>query len=89
MEFNILKELEFEVTIVSPLCFLERYAKITNSNKTAFFLAQYILEISLLEHKFLIYKPSVLAASAISLAVRILKIDQVQDLKFWPNFNFK
>ena len=76
MEVLILNLLKFEVTVPSPLQFLEHYLKKINLSRECehFFLCQYLIEITQLEPKFLNHKPSLLAASCLYLANRIRKI---------------
>ena len=54
-EVKILNLLKFEVTTPSPLQFLEYYVKAIGMSReeSQFFLAQYLIEATLLEPKFL------------------------------------
>ena len=51
MEQQILFELEFNMTETSSYRFLERYSKIAKADTVIFFLAQYLLELALLDSK--------------------------------------
>jgi hypothetical protein len=51
MEKEILFNLQFQMTETSPYRFLERYAKIAQADSVLFFLAQYLLELALLDSK--------------------------------------
>jgi G2/mitotic-specific cyclin-B, other len=73
MEGNILSALEFNLTTVSPLRFLERYAKICNFDEKNIMMARYLLELSLIEYKMICYPPSMLACSAIYLVNKLRK----------------
>lgn len=53
--------------------FFEPLAKISNMDVKNSHLAQYVLELSLLDVKFLEYKPSLMASSAIYLINKIRK----------------
>ena len=71
MEFNMLFGLQFEIQMSSPYRFLERYAKIAEADSLTFFLAQYLLELSLLDSRMNSYLPSLLALAAIYVAMRV------------------
>lgn len=49
MEYLILCALDFDVTVPSTFRFLERFAKIANSNSTLFNLSCYLSELPLIE----------------------------------------
>ena len=63
--------LQFEIQMSSPYRFLERYAKIVEVDSLTFFLAQYLLELSLLDSRMNSYMPSLLALAAIYVAMRV------------------
>ncbi len=73
MEGKIINALEFNLTVASSLRFLERYARIFNytENDKEFWLSRYLLELSMLDYKFVKYSPSNLACSAIYLTNKI------------------
>jgi cyclin A len=72
MEREILMTLEFNIVTFSSYRFLQRFCKIAKARDQLFHLAQYLIELTLLEHRMLIYSPSKIAASALSLAIWIL-----------------
>lgn len=72
-ENDILKSLDFDITISSPYRFLERYAKISESDDLIFNYARYLIELTLIENKMLKWKPSLVTCSAIYTAKKILK----------------
>lgn len=77
MESSVLNYLKFEMTAPTAKCFLMRFihaAQRSNKAPSMQFecLANYILELSLLEYKMLCYAPSLIAASATFLANFIL-----------------
>ena len=51
MEKKILFSLDFDISLTTPYRFLERFAKLTKIDDVTFFLAQYILELGLLDSK--------------------------------------
>jgi len=71
-ERSILVTLNFDVTIFSSYRFLQRFCKIAKAKPTTFHLAQYLIELTLMEHRMLIYRPSLIAAAALNLALQIL-----------------
>ena len=76
MEQSILFHLQFEIQQTSSYRFLERYWKIAKADSPTFYLAQYLLELSLLDSKMNQYKPSLLASTAIYVALRVQLSDQ-------------
>jgi transcription initiation factor TFIIIB Brf1 subunit/transcription initiation factor TFIIB len=76
MEFQILYNLDFEIQQTSPFRFLERYSKIADLNEETFFLAQYLIELQLLDSKMNQYPPSLLSSAAIYLALRVMNYDK-------------
>ena len=72
MERSILMTLQFDITTFSSYRFLQRFCKIAKAKDQLFHLAQYLIELTLIEHRMLIYPPSKIAASALSLAIWIL-----------------
>jgi hypothetical protein len=75
MEHKILLALDFDFTIPSAYRFLERFRKISSlqNDDQAFFFAQYIAEICLLDTYLLRYRPSEIAAAALILAGGVTK----------------
>jgi len=78
-EYKILTTLNFDIYTVSPYRFMERMWIMCSNDKKVFYLAQYILELTLIEYKMISYIPSIKAASSIYLARKILKIQPC-----WP-----
>ena len=58
MERKILFNIEFGITETSAYRFLELYSKIAKADSVIFFLAQYLLELALLDSKMNQYLPS-------------------------------
>lgn len=73
MEGDILSTLQFDLTYTSPYIFLERYGKLCNFDEKSKYIAEYLLELSLLHYKMVKYPPSLLASSAIYVTLKINK----------------
>lgn len=71
-EFALLTELDFNICTPSSYRFLERFSKIANLNSKQFNMARYLIELPLIEYRMLKYCPSLLAASALFLALKII-----------------
>lgn len=69
MEADIVKKLEFRMSVSTGYPFLKRYLDIMKASSTAKNLANFYLERTLQEHESLEYRPSLLAAAATSLAM--------------------
>lgn len=72
-EREILEDLDFDLTFITAYRLLQRYAKIAQSSEAAFMVAQYTLELSLIEIAMNRWRPDQLACSAIYIAKKILK----------------
>lgn len=75
MERRILFNIEFGITETSSYRFLERYSKIAKADSVIFFLAQYLLELALLDSKMNQYLPSLQASTALYVAMRVTLTD--------------
>lgn len=73
MEYHMLTRLDFNCTTPSSFRFLQRYAKVAQADELSFNLAQYLIELPLIEYKMLRYSPSMVAAAALYVSLRILK----------------
>ncbi len=73
LESDILKMLNFNITVPSSYRFLERYIKLSQSDDLILNFSRYIIELSLLEPSMYKWKPSHLAASAIYTARKVQK----------------
>lgn len=71
MEYVMLKKFNFNVTVISPYRFLERFTKLWGDDDHTFFLAQYMIELALVEYRMLKCKPSLIASAALYLAHKI------------------
>jgi len=73
MEVSILKSLQFKICRPTAMHFLERYQSVNGCTDAHRDLAQYLLELSLVDYKMLKYAPSHLAASCILLSNKLLR----------------
>ena len=80
MEADIIETLNFDLIMGTSYRFFEALGKISNMDAKNFHLAQYVLELSLLDTRFLEYKPSLLASSVIYLINKIRKRSEA-----WPD----
>ena len=85
MEKKILFALDFDMQLTSSYRFLERFSKITKLDSVAFFLSQYMLEISLLDSKMNQFSHSLQAVSAIYTARKYIKHYNMSDEEISPN----
>ena len=74
MELQILEQLDFDIQLASAYRFLERYAKLTRLDEVTFYLAQYMLELGLLDSKMHQFTQSLQAISAIYMARKFLRL---------------
>lgn len=72
MEVKVLKCLNYDIVTASPFRFLERYSLSIEPDEKCFYLAQYFLELSLIDTR-LNYPSSMKATSSIILARKFLK----------------
>jgi len=79
MEASMLMELDFDVNFVSSNSFLERFVQISSTDKVTTDLAQYMIEIALLDYSSIHIRPSYLAMSALYLAKKIMKCKEPWD----------
>jgi len=80
MEQDILRIIDFNLTYPSSLYFLRRYTKAAESNIFIHTLCKYLIEMSLMTSKMLIYTPSLIASSSVYLARKMLS-----QKPHWPN----
>ncbi|KAG0204851.1 G2/mitotic-specific cyclin [Mortierella sp. GBA30] len=72
-EQELLTMLDYKLGWPGPLSFLRRCSRADESEPVARTIAKYILEIVLLHHSFLVYKPSIQAAAAMYLGRCMMK----------------
>lgn len=73
MEGNIVCALKFNLTVPSSMRFLERYSHVDRMDKRSFDLSLYLLELSLIEYKFVAVPESLKACAAMYLTNKLLK----------------
>jgi cyclin B len=73
MEADIIEALDFNLIMGTSYRFFEPFAKISGMDNKNFYLAQYVLELSLLDVRFLEYKPSLIGSAVIYLINKIRK----------------
>jgi hypothetical protein len=71
-ERYILQVLDFGLHYPNPLNFLRRCSKADNYDIQTRTLAKYLMEIALVDHRFLEFKPSMVAGAALFLARKML-----------------
>lgn len=69
----LLQVLDFDISFPNPMHFMRRISKADNYDIHTRTLAKYLLEISLLDHRFLAFRPSINAAAAMYLSRVILE----------------
>eukprot|EP00814_Leptocylindrus_danicus_P010872 CAMPEP_0116020402 /NCGR_PEP_ID=MMETSP0321-20121206/9773_1 /TAXON_ID=163516 /ORGANISM="Leptocylindrus danicus var. danicus, Strain B650" /LENGTH=434 /DNA_ID=CAMNT_0003491081 /DNA_START=840 /DNA_END=2144 /DNA_ORIENTATION=- len=69
MEQHILKILEWKIYVPTAYPFLMRFLDLCNASELARVAANYYLERTLQEHDMLIYRPSVVSAAAVIMAI--------------------
>jgi cyclin B len=75
MEVDILKVLQFTITVPTPWRLLERFTRLAEATECTGALSKYLLELPLVEYHMLKYRPSLQSAAAIFLAHKILKVE--------------
>jgi len=83
MEMRILDTLGFDLGRPLPLHFLRRNSKAGNVDALTHTMAKYIMELTLVEYKMAHWKPSLVAASALALSLKVLDQDQKSLSQLW------
>jgi len=73
MEVAILGALDFKICRPTPMQFLDRYQSVNGCSEAHFHLAQYLLELTLVDYNMLKYCPSRLAAASVLLSNKLLR----------------
>jgi len=85
MEYRLLKAVEFDLSGVTSYRFLQMiYNELGIEKVRVRLMAEYLIELCLLQYEMLKYKPSLITHAALSLAVRIVDRD-----KNWDKRNLK
>jgi G2/mitotic-specific cyclin-B, other len=92
MEKEILKALDFKLTVPTPWVFYQKFCESGGLTRTENFMGQYILELSQLEIHIQKYKPSIKAASAIFIAQKYIRKEnswRMQNITGYGEQDFK
>ncbi|KAJ2075868.1 G2/mitotic-specific cyclin [Coemansia sp. S155-1] len=72
-EIGILTALDFDMSYPNPMTFLRRVSKAEGYNKQTRAVAQYLMEVCIMDHRLMQYPPSKIAAAGIYLGRRMLE----------------
>lgn len=87
MEMNILKTIDFDIGLPLSYSFLRRYARVSKASMETLTLARFILETSLMEYDLVDVKDSLMAASALFLAMKMQNLgDWTPTLEYYSSF---
>ena len=75
MEADIMAKLDFNLVFNTSYHFLSPLTVLANYDLKKSCLAQYVLELALLDHRFLTHKGSLLAASTVYLINKIKRVE--------------
>lgn len=75
MEKKILFTLDFDLSLCTSYRFLERFSKLAKIDNVTFYLAQYMLELGLLDSKMSQFNQSLQAVAAIYTAKKYLMVN--------------
>lgn len=83
MEIKILSSLGFELGRPLPLHFLRRNSKAGNVDAVVHTLAKYAMELTLVEYKMIHVRPSMVAAAALALSLKVLDQEDKTIRELW------
>jgi len=83
MEMKILDTLGFDLGRPLPLHFLRRNSKAGNVDALTHTMAKYVMELTLVEYKMAHLKPSLIAAAALALSLKVLDQDNKSVSELW------
>jgi hypothetical protein len=86
MEILILSTLKFNITIASPLAFIEKY--LNNANSKTRNIAFYLANTSILDSSMLVYKPSIIAASCVHIGSLMSSVISPWDRTRYPDSKY-
>jgi cyclin B len=86
MEEIMLRALQFDLTAPSTLKFADRFVKVTGHHNDERFkhMVNYLIELTLQDYRFVKYVPSMVAASAMFIALRTNSSHSMRDLAYTP-----
>jgi len=70
-EINVLTCLDFNITFPTSLRFLERYSKLVQCSPQVFYIARYLIELTLIEVCTNKWNPAILAAAGLYIGHKI------------------
>ena len=73
MENDILKTIEFNITIPTPLRFVELLQQFLNLNTQNVYMCQYLIELAVMNYKMIKYSPLLIATCAVYLEKKLNK----------------
>ncbi len=68
LEGKVLEYIKYQVTVVTPICFLDRLTLVTEASDQEKHMAQFLSELTLPEYEMLQFKGSIVAAAALVLS---------------------
>lgn len=71
MEGNVIRALGWEMSVVTPHSFANRFLQLSNANEWEQIYTNYLLELALVEYRMIKYKASELAAAAVHLTLKL------------------
>lgn len=72
MELRMLEVLDYSLSVPTAHCFYDRYTRLAQLDQRTTSMGEYLLELSLLDSALLKYKPSLVAAAAVSVAQKLM-----------------
>ena len=89
MEYKMLKYLNFDITFPTQWSFLEIFKKKLDLDQKTFYLAWFLMELSLINYKMLKFKYSQIAASAVLIAIKTLNYYNIVEFEKNTGYNEK
>lgn len=89
MEYKMLKYLNFDITFPTQWSFLEILKKKLDLDQKTFYLAWFLMELSLINYKMLKFKYSQIAASAVLIAIKTLNYFNIVEFEKNTGYNEK
>jgi len=85
MEIKIMSVLKFDLGRPLPLHFLRRNSKAGQVDATAHTMAKYVMELTLLEYRFVHVLPSEVAAAALAFSLKALDVEERPLSEIWTS----
>ena len=87
MEYKMLKSLNFDITFPTQWSFFEIFTEKLKLEQKVYYLAWFLMELSLINYKMLKFKYSQIAASSILIAIKAL--NYFNEVEFEKNIGYK